>query len=295
MYKKVAHYPRPHDFSYSFQLSTFDANKNSTHVPILYNDDDMSPASGYYANPRHGTFSETDSSACYPESRVNSVSVSLSFDLTKHGWSTDKIRNLTVNVIPVAMAFEDDYTAKDDYSDTEVEDLLYMSHSTDFHEAYPTYNGTDLSGDDTTLHSTQRGLTTDTKLEGLIPTGTITVENWLNNIYDAMKYSTNGGKLKSCIGQIITRTVNAGMAPTTGGLSTQTNVVKLRFNLPKKCKAINPYTYFGIIIAVPELGTAGQFGIGSDDSTGDQLHCGIRVRYNEWSDFYNMEPDLTAL
>ena len=209
----------------------------------------MTPST-YYANPQHASFAKDTQGGCYPESKVYSVSAKLQLSMTKAANAADSARALKVNIIPVYTAFLEDLTPKDDLSTETVESLLELTHETTDRQTYPIYNGVKLSGEVVEVGDRQQGLTTNTNLEG------ITLD--LQKLYDALSFYTNKGKLKSCIGGIMTRTIYTAHP---GGRLPQFN---MKIRLPSASKAINPYTFFGFIIYIPEPEAESQYGVGSD-------------------------------
>lgn len=267
-------FPKPHEMHLNFEMSAETRTKSGTCIPILYNDDGMSPST-YYANPQHASFAKDTQGGCYPESKVYNISAKIQLSTTKAMAAEDATRALKVHIIPIHTSFLEDLTPTNDLTGESVESLLELTHETTDRQTYPIYNGTDLSGETVDVGSRQMGLTTNSNLEG------ITLD--LQKIYDALSYYTNKGKLKSCIGGIMTRVIY----PSHPGNKPGQYQFKIR--LPSKSKAINPYTFLGFIIYIPEPGVESQYGVGSDFTAVDHVHVDFRCRFNEWNDSFNME------
>ena len=56
------------------------------------------------------------------------------------------------------MSFEENYTAKDEVSTSEIEDILKMQHETTDRQGYPLWTGTKLNGDHLDLGTNAPGL-----------------------------------------------------------------------------------------------------------------------------------------
>lgn len=269
----------------NFNLSADDTdfNNQATFVPVLYNDDGMSP-SGYYANPQHASFAKDTQGGCYPESKVYSISAKFQMFLLKEAWNTDKLKSLKVNIIPVHTAFLEDLTPKDDLTGETIESILELQHETTDRQTYPIYAGTKLTGSVLDVGSRQQGLTTNTNIEN--------ISFDLQKLYDALSYYTIKGKLKSVIGGIMTKTVSVGMdtIPQPGTKRSKAiATAQFKLRLPSSTKAINPYTFLGFIIYIPKLGLESNFGEPADTTNIDHIQVDFRCRFNEWNDSFNFE------
>lgn len=265
---KVTQFPRPHNQTLAFTLSTVDAGQGATIIPFIHNDEGLGSPSSYNANPAHASFAATQETNCYPESRIYKGHFSLKLSLTKHCWNTDKIEAAKVLILPIAMSYDDALAQNTDTTD-EVQDILEMQRETTDKQSYPLYNSTDLAGDYITMSANLPGLTTDTKLEG--------IDFNADTLYDAIQYYTNGKKLLSCIGKPLWATVKRGQSKV------------YRIPLPSKAKAINDYTFFGCLVYVPPPSTATQIFESGDDSAGDHILVNSLARYNEWHELFNAE------
>ena len=122
--KKI--FPNVHVLENKFQLSADSANsgKSSTIYPVIMQDEGQGDPNSRYTNPESGSFSEEAGPNTYPDSRVNFARVNLEYSLTKGVISTDAIEVLKVMVVPIALAFEENLTAKNDATSEEIEDIL---------------------------------------------------------------------------------------------------------------------------------------------------------------------------
>lgn len=278
-------FPKPHDIHMNFNLSADDTdfNNQATFIPVLYNDDAMSPST-YYANPQHASFAEDTQGGCYPESKVYSISGKLTLSLTKEAWNTDKLRNLEVVIIPVHTAFLEDLTPKDDLTGETIESLLELQHETTDRQTYPIYAGTKLNGAVLDVGSRQQGLTTNTNIEN--------ISFDLQKLYDALHYYTIKGKVRKLIGGIMHRNLTITVTNEMAASNTKNKgggAFQFKLRLPSKTKAINPYTFLGFIIYIPKCGLESKYNQAGDTTDIDHVTVDFRCRYNEWNDGFNFE------
>ncbi len=262
-------YPRPHNLEHAFDLSTVDTNQRATTYPLIHYDEGLGDPASYNSHPEHASFAEVSTTSVYPDSKISTMHVKIILALTKHCWNTDKIEEVLVRIIPIYFAFKEDYEAIDELSTNEVQDILEMQKETTDRQGYPIYNGTDLDGDLITLGTTQLGLTTDTKIEGITFSA--------GALYDGLQYYTNKRKLQKCMGRIMYRRVRRREGAT----------LKMNIRLVSKVKRANPYMFCGFIIDIPNPGGATQLFEAGDDSAGDHILCKVLTRYNEWHENFD--------
>ncbi len=270
---KVENWPKIHQINLNFFLNADDATrtKAGTIVPLITADEAMI-ASSFYTNPRNTNFAPSDESHCCPQSNVNRISGSVQLSLAKFAIETDKVKQMRVTVIPIAVAFED-LESIDEKTTTTIKAILELQSEATDRQTYPIYNGTDLIGDTTNLGADQLGLTTNEIIEG------VTFDQ--QQLYDALSFYTNSGKLSSCIGKIRHYVVRD-----------KSKTFKFNITLPKKAKRMNPYTFFGLLIYVPQLGTENQFGYSTDTTDIPHIQVVLRAQYNEWNPNFLMESNL---
>ncbi len=243
--QKIKEYPQHHRLHWNFNLSHDDTalTKRATMLPICWNDDARSPPT-FDTNPMHSNFAEDTNGGCCPESKIFSISAKLQFGFTKGAWNTDKLRNLKVQIIPIAVAFED-IDAADDLSSVTVGAALELTDEDTTNNTFPIYNDvviTATAGQQVDMGTTQLGLTATTALEY------VTFD--MDQLFNLLKYGSNRGKLKACIGGIITRNLSVGVnttAKTQGSAPAETaTAINFKINLPPKAKFMNKKTLFGL-------------------------------------------------
>lgn len=282
--QKVKEYPQHHRLHYNFNLSHDDTGilKRATFIPIVYNDDGII-ATDVDSNPMHASFAEVTDGACSPESKVFSISMKIQADMTILAWATDKLRNLKIQIIPVAISFED-IDATDERTSLTVGAILELMNGTD-NVTHPIYNNdviTATTAQIVDMGTNAQGLTATTALEH------ITMD--VNQLFQMLSFGSNRGKLKSCIGGIITRTI----AMTSGQAQPITNVrglagttLNLKINLPSKAKFMNKRTFFGVILRIPNSGSEDNYGSASDTTAVPHITFNIRAHFLSWNHSYN--------
>ncbi len=269
---KTTIYPRPHNFGHSWS-AWIDSADQSYLYPLISYDEGQGAHSAYEANPVHASFVPKAGSKCFPDSKIDKIFSQLTLSLAYGSINTDKLSGLKIGVMPIAMAFKDDYTAIDELSSTEVQDVLEMQTEATHKQGYPVWSGTDTVEkytDSDLLDTDEYGLTTNTNNEKIVFDPEL--------YYDANQYMIIDKKLRNCNGGLKWYTL------------TQKNPIKqIRFSLPSKVKYMNPYTFYGILITVPQSGTKYQIPTAAETSAITHLHIGFETRYYEWHEGFNMD------
>jgi hypothetical protein len=267
--QKVKRYPNVHVKELKFQLfaDSSQTGYGGTIIPIIAQDEGLGDPNSKYTNPESASFSETNEANCYPDSRVNYAKLNLEMKLSKGAVETDKARVLKVLVAPIYTSFLENLTAKDEVSTEEVEDILELQHETTDRQTYPLFNGNKLNGDHVDLGTNQAGLTTNTNIEG------VTFD--VNKLYDCLQFYTNGKKVKKSIGKLKWMYLS------------RDKILRMSFRIKSKTKAINPYTFFGLLIHVPAENSRNQLTLGGDLTAIAHVDVRAAYRYNEWNENFN--------
>ncbi len=160
---KTKWYAQPHRQLLRFKLSAQVANKFATIIPHCFYDEGLGTPSAQETNPRNAAFAVSNFGNCFPESRVDNVFVSIRFTLTKQALETDKVSALKIGFMPMFLSFED-YTAIDELSTSEIQDILELQFEITDNQGYPLYAGTKLTesfSGSGTFAANQPGLTTN--------------------------------------------------------------------------------------------------------------------------------------
>ncbi len=270
---KLKTYPRPHDKQLSFGLDCETSLKFGTQIPIAHYDEGLGAPDTYNSNPLHGSFAVSDASNCFVGSRIDNMFVELRLSLTKGAIETDKVVALKIGFMPIALAFLDNYTASDESTSAEIQDALYLQTETTDRQGYPIFSGTKLTekfSGSATYNATQPGLTSTQVIES--------VSNGFGVFYDMLQYMNVGGKLK---------TVQGGLKWLT--LTQNRPTVRILIKLRSGAKRMNPYTYFGVHIIAPQVGTHLQIPAAGETTPIDHVWCDVTMRYLEWHQNFDHE------
>ncbi len=259
-------YPAAHNVGYSGSLSMLSATLHTTMLPILTNDDNRN-ASAENVNPKNSGFAEIGNTHCSPDSIVPNLNVFLSLSMTKLAIETDKIRHIKVDYMPIYTAFENRLDAKDTDSNDTIKGILELTAVSASHEVHPNYNGGKLDNGSTAPNS-DLGLTTTQVMEGI---------TWdKERFFDALQYYDNGNMLKQVTGRLKTVTITRDRPFNTGLIGRNMPIVK----------TMNPYTFCGLLINVPQqnLVSFDQYGV-ADESTSalEHIHFECHIRFDEWN------------
>lgn len=269
-YVKIKQHPLPHDIYNATSWNIDTGGVDATIVPIIKGDDAKTPGS-VYSNPEHASFAEYSGSNCSPESRINSIDLRVRVSRTSYDSINTPMR---FGLMLLHSAFPEDLDAKDELSTLTVKEIIEMQKESSDRQAYPLYNGTKCKEKFTgsaTLNTDEPGLTTNQIIEQ--------VDFDPDVYYDAIKYYTNSGKLRSC---------------TTGlrwftfvNLPSSSRVI--RFRITRDVKRINPYTQLSLLMFFPQSGTKYQIPVSGETANTDHFHAEVRARYYEWNDMFHHE------
>lgn len=260
-------YPRPHALENKFNMNSYDANKRATIYPLIMQDEGLGDPGSYNANPLHASFATTGEVNCYPDSRVNTIFCEMEMSLTKAARLTDSIEELRVMIVPLYFAFKEVAETVDDITGHTLLASLEMQKEATDRQMYPLFNGTDLSGPSKSIGANMPGLTTDQTIEG--------VAFDAEDFYNKLQWSTFSKRMSSSIGKIQWVSVRKDRA------------VRRRFKLTPRVKRMNPYTFMGVLIYVPDTAFRWQVGSTGDTTNIDHLNVAMKTRYNEWNDNFD--------
>ncbi len=262
-------YPRPHDIELKWTMNASILANQCFSIPLITADEGQGDPASYNAHPQHASFAEKAMSHCYPDSVVNSINCKIVTSLLKHAWNTDKIETMMVGYMPFFMSFINDYTAKDELSGVTSAAILEMQKEDTDRQGYPIFNATDATGDLLVVGADQLG-NTASELEG------ITFD--MKTFQDLRAYGSNSGHLRQLAPKMHWRRVTKYRPAT----------FKLNLKVNSKVKRMNPYTYCGVIIYVPDFADINSLNDSADDTTGEHLQHTLRCRYNEWNENFDM-------
>ncbi len=267
-------WPQPHTISGGVTFELDNAAIDSTIIPIAFYDEGLGAPSAIETNPENAAFVlVADQANCFVGSRINMINAELRFSLTSKFFD-DNLSGIRFATMPIFMAFINDYTAIDEVSGLEIQDTLHMQTETTDRQGGPLYvAGTDLPEKVASLGllgTNTPFLDTDTGIEGV-------AFNALN-YYNALHFHTTKDKLKSVQGGLKWHVMSANRP-----------FMKMKFFIRPKVKAMNPFTYFGILVHAAVQGDTDQIGVITRDITAatQYLDCDWDFRYNEWNAEFN--------
>ncbi len=270
---KIEQYAQPHNIRRSFAFELDDNTLDSTIVPFAFYDEGMGSPTTLETHPENAAFAVIAHQAnCFINSRINIVLAKLRFSLTSKALD-ENLPAIRMAFMPIHMAFIDDYTAIDELSTLEVQDVLMMQTESTDNQGGPLYvAATDLpegTAGSALFATTTPFLDTDTGLEA--------VAFDPDNFYNMMHFMTNSGKLKAASGGLHWFTLDANR-PTR----------EFNIDIVPKVKRMNKFTYFGCLIHVPIHAVTDQI-INTGDITAatQYVECSVRARYSEWNIDFN--------
>lgn len=276
--RKQRHFPRPHDMKYGWIATAEPSNldERATIIPITSYDEGLGAPSAYNANPEHASFAEYGGANCFPNSRIDNIKTTLEVGMTKGALTTDAMSAIKFATMPIYISSLNDLTANDEKSGLDISELIELQSETTDRQTFPLYTGdgdkiVEKFAGSFTAHADHEGLTTTQVFEGITFSSA--------TLYDALHYYTNSGKLKSCIGGLKWHM-----------LTRNHSVKQIHYFVKPKTKRMLPYSFFGLMVFVPHIGSYDQVAQVAD-TTADLPHLEfrMRIRYNEWNEAYDMD------
>ncbi len=270
---KSTWYPQPHKINGGCAFEADDATLDSTIIPVCFYDEGLGAPTGKETNPRNSAFAIVAGEGnCFVGSRVNDINGILRFSLSSL-FNDSNLPSLRFAWMPIYMAFKENYTAIDELSSLEVQDILELqTESTDRQGGALYVAAKDLpekATGDAVVGTNTPFLDTDTGLESVaFEQGTY---------YDMLHFLTNGSLLAKSSGGLRWITLTRDRPTKT-----------VRFNIKPKVKRMNEFTYCGILLHVPLAGTFDQnFAVAEIAGAVNLLYADWHIRYNEWNEDFN--------
>ncbi len=272
-FTKVEMYAQPHDLRYGCNFELDDVTLDSTIMPIAFYDEGMGAPTSLETHPENAAFAVvTNQANCFINSRINIVLANLRFNITSK-FLDDNLASVRLSFMPIHMAFIDDYTAIDELSTLEIQDVLEMQTESTDNQGGPLYvAATDLpeaTSGEALLATTTPFLDTDTGLEA--------VAFQSATYYNMLHFMTNSGKLKATQSGLKWFELDANRP-------TRSFDIMIR----PKVKRMNKFTYFGVLVNVPVQTSLDQNSKAADiTGATSYVHCTMRARYSEWNQDFN--------
>jgi len=270
---KTTWYPQPHTILGSCAFECDDETLNSTIVPFCFYDEGLGNPELKETNPRNANFAVlTEEANCFVGSRINNIFSEFTFALSSFALDQN-LPSIALAYMPIYFAFIQDYTAIDELTSTEVQDVIEMQTETTDRQGGPLYvAATDLpakAAGPEVLGLNTPFLDTDTGIEAVAFNEEL--------FYDAMQFLTIGPKLAAVTGGL--HWIN---------LSANRPIIKRRFNMIPKVKRMNEFTYAGLLLHVPTAGGQNQNFAAAEIAGGQNLiYANWNIRYSEWNEDFN--------
>jgi len=275
-------YPLRHRFTYRTLLDFITAAKNSAMFTLVKNYKTVIDATTTDVNPHHASFVVDGGAVCQPMSIIDKLTMSLSFNMTEASHFTDQLGELKFLWRPIFFSFAEKLTAADEKTTTTVASILSLTSDTTEEDVTPAH-ATKLpvvaavTGNypASTVNLAEvfglMNLTTNTAPEGVPHDETV--------FHQALKYYTNKGALKACVGR------------TRYGRVTKDHPTKtyyIRKFVPKAIRRIMPHTFMAILVHLPLMGDQGQtIHAPVPTATAGNLGVNCTVNYHEWHNSFN--------
>ncbi len=198
-------HPLRHTLNYAAGLSIGTADKNSTMFTLVKNYKTVTDPATTIVNPKATDFDVETGAICAPMSIIDKLSLTMHFSFTKNSATVDLLQQFKFSWTPIFFSFPEKLDAKDQESNLTVAQILELTKDATQEDVTPMWSNVDLStvGTSDRLHPassvnlveayTIMNLTTDTKMESVAFDAA--------KFYDALKYYTNKGALKACMGR----------------------------------------------------------------------------------------------
>jgi len=301
--KKVKHFPLVHDWEYAFCIAALNdyaqggggIDYSTGIVPIAFYDEGLGNPNLKCVNPENDSFSTVECANCYPESKIYSIFAKFrisnnkqtsgisSSDIDASGsdqFYVPKVLNFLYGIIQTS--FGDELDIVDHKTSLSIAALIGLTKESTDRQVYPVLNGTNYMATKTTdltrISPLQPAVNSDQIMEYINFDHVL----WRN----ANHYYTFKEKLKKIL-------------VLKSGRITGTKPITIRVKITSKTKFMNPYTFLGLFLHVPDYrsqyqaGTAAHYDVfGYSDQISSSSMDGIAVNclilYNEWNDEFNM-------
>ncbi len=273
-FEKTEWFPQPHTREISFMFELDDTTLDSTIVPILAYDEGLGTPSARETHPEHTSFAVVNEPNCFVNSRVDNIYAELRFALTSKALD-ENLPSVRVSFMPIHMAFKEAYTAIDELSSTEVQDVLELQTEDTDRQGGPLY----VAAKDMPTAFSNSSLV-GTNVPFLDTTQSLEAVAFSDsNYYNSLQFRTIEGKLKQ---------VQSGLKWLT--LTKNRPFAKIRIHMKSNVKRLNPFTFFGVLVNVPIFGKFQQ-PLDTNDITvaTDYVRCDFGYRYNEWNPDFNFK------
>ncbi len=274
-------YPLRHKFQYGFGLNVLNGALGATICTIVKGSKDtgMTKANAIEVNPHNSLFLQETGALCHQMSILEKIKISMHFTLTEDA-ITDGCKSMTVKYMPIFVSFPEKLASTDAETGFTAASVLELVGDATNEDVTPLFTnnacpqGAGVSG---TTHP--MSTVNDTEVFGdMNLTGDTTMEpvTWDNDLfYNAVKFFTNKGAIRSMVGQ--QRDIRlTDRSPT--------KHVFINKFVPGAVRRIVSHSYFGMLFLLPQDNDYEQ-SFYSGATTDAKPHVGIKMltTYHEWN------------
>ncbi len=276
-------FPLRHILEYAAGLSATTETMNSVYFPLVKHYKTTTDATTVDVNPHHANFVIDNGAVCRSMSIIDQLELSIQFSYTKT--SQDNGAVLHAWWRPVFFQFPEKMDAADDKTGDLVSEILHLTKdATEEDITAVTSNNLDQTGSSKRTHPvstvnlaeafTHLNMTTDLIMEDVA---------WNEELFqNALRYYTNKGALKACVGRTRHFTLDQ---------QHRNKRYFLRKFVPKSIRRIMPYTYMAILCHVPTVSAGHNQFYSGNALTASVAHIGVQAycRYHEWHSDFNQK------
>ncbi len=273
---KVTQYPQPHAAQGGFSFECDDITLDQTIVPLAFYDEGLGAANVKETNPENAAFVVVNNEVnCFPHSRINQIFAQFRFSLNSN-FLDDNLTHIRFGVMPIHLAFISDYTAIDELSTLEIQDILELQTEATDRQGGPLYvAATDLAEKGSGLANqgaNQPFLDTDVGLEA--------VAFETSTYYNSLQFLTIKEKM---------RKVSSGIK--WFYLTRNRPIITYNVRIKPNIKRMNPFTFFGLLIDCRSGNPANieqPHTITRDFVAATQyVDVDYNIRFNEWNEDFD--------
>ncbi len=286
-------YPCVHDFKGTVGFSMEDETRNTFILPILSCDESLTAPENVIVNRNSAAFdgvpgagvteSVRDNHHCFPRSVVNRIQIESfmncdtgSSDVALASASQTHNYSVFYYVMPIKWSFDTPRNVNDEtIASADIKSTLNITKDNAENSIEPDFSGVDMfsatsSSTDILATGVDGALTTDQLWEG--------VAFDQDNLEKLMKFGTTNKLIKSA---------------TDGGLKKR--MIKFEnpvyenqwITNPSQTKRMNKFTFFGLMVHVPQVDSQHQFYHAGNMTAIEHLTWSFHVRFNEYNDLFN--------
>ncbi len=275
-------YPLRHKLYYGFGLDLGDTLSRTTMLTLIRHYKTTSAPKTIVVNPHNSEFETDTGSVCAGMSIIDKMNLTLKFNMTKIG--INELVPVHVMWMPIFFSFKEKIQSIDEKTTETVASLLEVVEDATQEDVTPLFNNTKLDVGGTSDRSqplSTANLTETVAIMNMDTDATMEAVTWdITKFYNALKYYTNKGALKACIGKIRHMTLDSNR---------RHKMYNLRKFVPRAVRRIVPYSFMAIMVRLaisseddapyhPTTATAG-------------VHVGVTcmAQYHEWHADHDQE------